>query len=301
MTETTLPLPGLSPVNGKALTARFDGGALSSDAGLLALREVERRLDVAGRLAACVADPRDPARTQHSVADILRFRMLMIAAGYEDGIDANALRADPVFKMALERLPGARDLCSQSTVSRMENLPDPRMLLRMGRAMVGLYCAAFAQVPKRITLDIDDTFDAVHGGQQLRLFNAHYDDYGFQPIVVLDEDGRFVTAVLRPAKRPSGREIRAFLRRLVRAIRSNWPNVQILVRADSHYACPEVLDWCEANSLDYILGLAPTRTLRRHIAGLEDSTAARFKAAPTAGKVRRFKEFHDAAQTWSRV
>ena len=107
MTETTLPLPGLSPVNGKALTARFDGGALSSDAGLLALREVERRLDVAGRLAACVEDPRDPARTQHSVADILRFRMLMIAAGYEDGIDANALRADPVFKMALERCPGA--------------------------------------------------------------------------------------------------------------------------------------------------------------------------------------------------
>ena len=121
---------------------------------------------------------------QHSVADILRFRMLMIAAGYEDGIDANALRADPVFKMALERLPGARDLCSQSTVSRMENLPDRRMLLRMGRAMVGLYCAAFAQVPRRITLDIDDTFDAVHGGQQLRLFNAHYDEYGFQPIVV---------------------------------------------------------------------------------------------------------------------
>ena len=106
MTETTPPLPGLSPVNGKAVTARFDGGSLSSDAGLLALREVERRLDVAGRLAACIDDPRDPARTLHSVADILRFRMMMIAAGYEDGIDANALRADPVFKMALERHAG---------------------------------------------------------------------------------------------------------------------------------------------------------------------------------------------------
>jgi hypothetical protein len=157
---------------------------------------------VAGRLAACIDDPRDPARTVHSVADILRFRMLMIAAGYEDGIDANALRADPVFKMALERLPGARDLCSQSTVSRLENLPDRRMLLRMGRAMVGLYCASFAQVPKRIVLDIDDTFDAVHGGQQLRLFNAHYDDYGFQPIVVFDGAGRFVP---RCCARRSGR------------------------------------------------------------------------------------------------
>jgi hypothetical protein len=93
--------------------------------------------------------------------------MLMIAAGYEDGIDANALRADPVFKMALERAPSARDLCSQSTVSRLETLPDRRMLLRMARAMVALYCASFAQVPKHITLDIDDTFDAIHGGQQL--------------------------------------------------------------------------------------------------------------------------------------
>ena len=137
--------------------------------------------------------------------------------------------------------------------------------------------------------------------QQLRLFNAHYDDYGFQPIVVFDGDGRFVTAVLRPAKRPKGVEIRAFLRRLVRAIRGNWPQVAILVRADSHYACPEVLDWCEANGLDYILGLAPTSTLKRHVGGLEASTSARFKADSTAGKVSRFKEFHDAAGSWSRV
>src|SRR5512147_916628 len=151
-----------------------------------------------------------------------------------------------------ERLPSERDLCSQSTISRLENLPDARTLLRLGRALVDLYCASFRQVPRRITLDIDDTFDAVHGGQQLRLFNAHYDDYGFQPIVIFDQDGRFVTAVLRPAKRPKGVEIRAFLRRLIRAIRSNWPNVEILVRADSHYACPEVLDWCEANGIDYV-------------------------------------------------
>jgi hypothetical protein len=165
MAEIKLPLPGLSAVNGKALSARFDGGALTSDAGLLALREVVLRLDVAGRLAAGIDDPRDPTRTVHSVADILRFRMLLIAAGYEDGIDANALRVDPAFKLALGRLPGERDLSSQSTISRLENLPDRRMLLRLARGMVGLYCASFAQVPKRITLDIDDTFDAVHGGE----------------------------------------------------------------------------------------------------------------------------------------
>jgi hypothetical protein len=225
----------------------------------------------------------------------------MIAAGYEDGNDASSLRSDPMFKMALDLSPSDRELCSQSTISRLENLPDARALLRMGRAMVDLYCESFKQVPKRITLDIDDTFDAVHGGQQLRLFNAHYDEYGFQPIVVFDGEGRFITAVLRPAKRPGGKEIRAFLRRLLRAIRANWPNTKILLRGDSHYCCPEVLDWCRANGLDYILGVAPTTTLRRHIEGLEASTKARFEAAPKDGKLRRFKEFYDGAKSWSRV
>ena len=204
MVDPTLPLPGLSPVAGKQIVARFDGGRLSSDGGLLVLREIERRLEVADRLAACIDDPRDPGSTVHTLADIIRFRLLMIAAGYEDGNDATGLRIDPLFKLALERLPSGRHLCSQSTISRLENLPDARTLLRLGRALVDVYCGSFRQVPRRIVLDIDDTFDAVHGGQQLRLFNAHYDEYGFQPIVVFDGEGRFVTALLRPAKRPKG-------------------------------------------------------------------------------------------------
>jgi hypothetical protein len=301
MFESTLPLPGLSPVGGKKLEVKFDGGALSSDGGLLVLRAVEQRLCVADRLAACVVDPRAPDQITHSLADIIRFRLLMIAAGYEDGNDACHLRSDPMFKMALDLSPSDRELCSQSTISRLENLPDTRALLRMGSALVDLYCESFRQIPKRITLDIDDTFDAVHGGQQLRLFNAHYDEYGFQPIVVFDGEGRFITAVLRPAKRPGGQEIRAVLRRLLRAIRANWPKTEILLRGDSHYCCPEVLDWCRANGLGYILGVAPTPTLRRHIEGIEASAKARFEVAPKDGKVRRFKEFYDGAASWSRV
>jgi hypothetical protein len=302
MNNLMLPLPGLSPVSGKTVVVNFDGGLLSSDGGILVLREVEQRLRVADRLAACIEDPRSPEQITHSLADIIRFRLLMISAGYEDGNDASNLRGDPMFKMALDLSPSDRELCSQSTISRLENLPDARTLLRMGRAMVDLYCESFRQVPKRITLDIDDTFDAVHGGQQLRLFNAHYDEYGFQPIVVFDGEGRFITTVLRPAKRPGGKEIRAFLRRLLRAIRANWPNTQILLRADSHYCCPEVLDRCRANGLGYILGVAPTTTLRRHVEGIEASTKTRFEAAPKEdGKLRRFKEFFDGAKSWSRV
>jgi len=301
MVDATPLLPGLSPVQGKAIVARFDGGRLSSEGGLLALREIERRLGVADRLAGCLTDPRAPERVEHRLAEIIRFRMLMIAGGYEDGNDADALRRDAMFKLALDRLPSDDELCSQSTISRLENLPDVRALLRLGRALIEQYCASFRQVPKRIILDVDDTFDRVHGAQQLRLFNAYHDDYGFQPIVVFDGEGRFVTALLRPGKRPGGHEIRAFLRRLVGAIRSSWPKVEILLRADSHYTAPEVLDWCRANRVDWVLGLAPNAALRRRVEALEKTTAERFRAAPARGKVRRFAQFYDAAGSWSQT
>jgi hypothetical protein len=293
-------LPGLSPVRGREIVARFDADHMSSDGGLLALREVEQRLGIARRLAGCIRDPRDPARVAHGLDEIIRFRMLMIAAGYEDGNDADALRDDPMFKLAMERLPDDPDLCSQSTISRAENLPDARALVRVGRALVDHYCQSFRQVPRRIVLDIDDTFDAVHGGQQLRLFNAHYDEYGFQPIVVFDGDGRMISAALRPASRPSGRQIVRWLRRLIAAVRANWPRVDIMLRADSHYCAPEVLRFCRAERLDYVIGVAPTSTLRKHITSLEESTVAR-AAGANGEKLRRFKEFYDGADSWDRV
>ena len=301
MNDPMLPLPGLSPVLGKAVVARFDGGQLCSDAGVLVLREIEQRLGLAERLAGCIDDARAQNQVVHSLADLIRFRTLMIASGYEDGNDATALRSDPAFKLAQGVLPSGPDLASQSTISRLENRPDVRSLLRMGRAYIDFYCASFTRVPKQVVLDFDDTFDAVHGGQQLRLFNAHYDEYGFQPMVVFDGEGRFVTAMLRPAKRPSGREIRAFLRRLLRAIRANWPATQILIRGDSHYCCPEVIDFCRANDLGFILGVTPSTTLRRHVETLEANAKARFKAGAKTAKVRRFKELYDGAASWSRV
>ena len=257
------------------------------------MREVEQRLRVADRIAACISDPRAPDQITHAPAEIIRFRLLMIAAGYEDGNDADTLRSDPMFKMALDLTPSGRELCSQSTISRLENLPDVRALLRMGRAMVDLYSEVVFQGSQATVLDVDDTFDAVHGDQQLRLFNAHYDQYGFQPIVVFDGGGRFITAVLRPAEQASGKEIKPFLRGLVRAIRARWPNTEILLRADSHYCGAEIIDWCRANGLDYILGVAPTTTLRRHVEGLEARVKASFEGAPTSGKIRRFMGFFD--------
>ena len=301
MNDPMLPLPGLSPVLGKPVLARFDGGQLSSDAGVLVLREIEQRLGISARLAASIDDPRAQNQIVHGLTGLIQFRMLMIASGYEDGNDATALRSDPAFKLAQGVLPSGPDLASQSTISRLENQPGVRSLARMGRALVDFYCASYARVPRRIVLDFDDTFDAVHGGQQLRLFNAHYDEYGFQPMVVFDGEGRFVTAMLRPAKRPSGVEIRTFLGRLLRAIRANWPATQILIRGDSHYCCPEVIDFCRANGLDFIFGVAPSSTLRRHVETLEANAKARFEAGAKTAKVRRFKEFYDGAASWSRT
>jgi hypothetical protein len=292
----------LSPVNGKPVLMSFDGADMSSDAGLTLLREVERRTGLADVLASCVVDPRDPCKVQHSFAEIIRFRMMMIAAGYEDGNDATDLRHDPSFKIALERHPetGAA-LCSQPTISRMENLPKTRDLIRMARGMVRFYCQSFVRAPGQIVLDIDDTFDAVHGHQQLRLFNSYYDEYGFQPIVVFDGDGRLVGAILRPARRPKGRESAAHLRRLIREIRKHWPRTDILLRADSHYCTPEVLDLCDQLGLRYIFGLARNSRLQEHIQALEASTAARYLRGTERQKVRRFKTFAYAAGSWSKV
>jgi hypothetical protein len=187
MTDGTGVLPGLPAVCGKPVHVAADGGRLASDAGVLLLAEVERHLGIAERLAACIEDPRDPAAVRHSIAEMIRFRALLIAAGYADANDCDALRHDPAFKMAVGRLPeSGGELCSQPTMSRLENLPGPMALKRMMAAMVDLFCDSFTQVPERIVLDIDDTEDTVHGGQQLALFNAHYDSHCFLPIHIYE-------------------------------------------------------------------------------------------------------------------
>ena len=281
MNNSMLPLPGLSSASGKPVVVKFDGGLLSSDGGVLALRvKSTERLRVADRLADCMIDPRAADQICAQLGERHPFSTA------DDPAPATRTATTPIRCAAIRCSrwpsifrPSIRVVLAVDNIAVGRNLPDVRALLRMGRAMVDLYCESFATVPKRITLDIDDTFDAAHGGQQLRLFNAHYDEYGFQPIVVFDGEGRFITAVLRPAKRPSGKEIKPFLRRLLRAIRAHWPDTEILLRADSHYCGPEVLDWCRASGLDYILGIAPTTTLRRHVEGLEASTKARFEGS----------------------
>ncbi len=165
MDRTIAYLPGLSPVENKELCARFDGGWLLSDGGVLLPRGIEKRLGLAARLAGCLTDARDPASTIHSYAVMIRARLFAIACGYADCDDLDVLRFDPAFKLACGRLAETgRDLMSQPTLSRLENAPSWRELARMGLSMIDLFCESFDRVPDRIVLDIDDPQGAVHGG-----------------------------------------------------------------------------------------------------------------------------------------
>ncbi len=299
MRENAPFLPGLSPVAGKPVHVDFDGGRLTSDGGVMLLAEIERRLGIADRLARCIEDPRAPARIEHGLAEMIRFRALMIAAGYEDGIDCDALRDDPAFKMAVGRLPeSGAPLCSQPTMSRLENLPTASACKRMMDAMVDLFCASFEEVPRRILLDIDDTLDRVHGGQQLALFNAHHDSRCFLPIHIYEATtGKPVAAILRPGKTPGGAEVALVLRHVVRAIRRRWPRVDIVIRGDSHYARPEAMDWLERNRVGYVFGLAGNRVLHGRVARLAEAVAVR-RAEEDGERVRDFADLTYAARSW---
>ena len=157
-----------------------------------------------------------------------------------------------------------RDLCSQPTISRWENAPTLRELIRLMGVMVDLYCASYTKPPAAVTLDIDDTVDVVHGHQQLSLFNAHYDERCFLPIHVYDTaTSRPVAVLLRPGKTPSGTEVRGHLRRLVRRIRRHWPQTRITIRGDGHYGRPEVMDVVRENGIDFIFGLPGNAVLDR--------------------------------------
>jgi hypothetical protein len=299
MLEDTLLPFSLPSVQRKKVTAAFDGGRLTADGGVMLLAAIETSMGIAARLAPLIADRRNPLRVSHGLADILRARMLAIACGYEDADDLDHLRRDPGFKLACGRLPDSgAELCSQPTVSRWENAPTLREVIRLTYAMVDIYCASYPAPPRAVTLDIDDTLDVVHGQQQLALFNGHYGERCFLPIHVYDTAAsRPVAMLLRPGTTPSGAEIRCHLRRLVRRIRRHWPHTRLTIRGDGHYGRPEVMAWCEANGIDYILGLPGNAVLDRLVEPAADDVRTR-RAEAQAPVVRRYAETPYGAKSW---
>lgn len=277
-TQIVLPFARLS---GKTLQADFQGGTLSSDGGVLFLRDIEAQAGVISRLTGALNDPRDSRYTDHSYEELLRQRIFQIACGYEDANDCTYLRHDPAIKAACGRLPITDDpLASQPSMSRFANTPRRSELYRMAQALFDTFVASYDQAPDHLLLDIDDTSDEVHGAQQQSLFNRYYDNYCYLPLHVYEgQSGKLITTILRPGCRPTGEEIVSILKRVVEAIRHEWPGVLILLRGAGHLSTPEVHEWCESQEPEsyYILGQGGNDVLKRKAFGILEQARSLYR------------------------
>jgi hypothetical protein len=290
----------LREVDRKKVLVDFSGGTLTSDAGLLLLKEVNAELGLTDGAASALCDDRDSRYTRHSVAELIRQRVFQIAAGYEDANDSDVLRNDPIMKMAADRLPiSGPPLASQPTISRFENAPTRTELYRMGAYIVDQFVASYDEAPELIVLDFDDTDNPVYGEQQLALFNRHYNKVCYEPLHVYEGlSGRLITAVLKP-KRSMGATTLMILKRIVRRLRSVWPQTLMVFRADCNFLAPEVIDWIdEQEQVMYVIGIRSNPVLRRRIQPLVKE-AKRLYERCGGRTIRRYHSIRYKAGSWS--
>ena len=297
--DTLLPFE-LPSVCRKKLTVDFNGGNQSSNGGLLLLREAERKLGVCVRLADAMPDRRDPDHIRHAMFEMVMARVSAIACGYEDANDLDRLRHDPLLKLTVGRCPeSGAALASQSTMSRLENAPRKTEAARLCAALIDQFGTTVK--PGRLEiLDIDDTFCAAHGGQQLAFWNAHHDERGFAPMHIYHvASGTPVVAILRPARTPKGTEVRTVIKHVTKRLRKHWPNTRIVWRGDSHYGRVEEMERAESDGTDYIFGLAGNPALDALVAETADNL--RFHhARGHQRKLRTYASFFYQAGSWDR-
>lgn len=264
MKEYTKQMLLFTEIFGKRVEVDFDGGEMASDAGILFLRETENRVGILNRLANVIHDRRHPSYVKHEIHQLLTQRVNQIALGYEDANDCDSLRTDPILKLSCNELPlSGMSLASQSTMSRFENSCSRTTLYRMSQAFLEAFIDSYVEPPEGIILDFDDTVDPTHGAQQMSLFNSYHNTTCYMPLHVYEgQSGKLITTILRSGKRPSGKEIVSYLKRIVKMIRSAWPHVGIIFRGDSHYSTPEVHDCCKENNIIFVLGQTAHNTLK---------------------------------------
>ncbi|MGN8200228.1 IS1380 family transposase, partial [Salinisphaera sp. RV14] len=276
MSDSNVPPLRFNPIDGLTVRGDFDGGALSSDVGPLLLRSVDEQIGLTERLAAAISDRRHSSYIRHEVADLLAQRIYQVASAYEDGNDADTLRLDPMFQMGVGRVPLDADsvLASGATFSRLENTVSAQDIYRMAAAFVDQFIAGYAEPPDAIVLDMDHTDDATHGQQAFRFYNHHYGGYCYLPLLLFEGlSGRFITAALRPGKRPTGAENAMIIGRVLRRLRQAWPDTHILLRGDSHFANPELMALTVDDPLtDFLFGLGGNAKLNRRAAPILERT-----------------------------
>lgn len=290
----------LSSLEDKAVLIDFDGGRLSSDGGLILLGDPDDQIGLTRELAAVLRDPRDPRRVTFTLHDLLKQRLLQIAAGYEDANDATTLRHDPIFKLLLGRLPKSGvPLASQPTLSRFENRLSRTDLYRLARVLVDQFIASCERPPKLIVLDFDDTEDPAHGQQEQVRYDGYYGGYCFLPLHVYEGlSGRLITTIFK-AKRFSAAQLLAVLKRLVKHLRHAWPETLIVFRGDSHFAYPEVMEWIEGQApLHDVTGLTRNAVLTKWAHEVVEQAQRAYERDGV--KVTRFHTTRYQAGTWSR-
>jgi Transposase DDE domain group 1 len=299
-----------APVEGRAVVAAFDGGAITSDAGALLLGATDRAIGLIERFAACFRDARRRELIEHRVTTLVGQRVFGIALGYEDLNDHDELRHDPVMAILAGKLAARRQGCApaagKSTLNRLElSRPQPTRYHKISHEpeaiealLVDLFLEAHGRPPKRIILDLDATDDPLHGHQEGRFFHGYYDCYCYLPLYVFCGD-QLVAAKLRPSNIDASAGAVEEVERIVAQVRRHWPKVHILLRADSGFAREALMAWCEAQGVDYLFGLARNARLVAAIAAELEEAAEESRRSGAAA--RRFKDFAwTTRNSWSR-
>lgn len=308
-TECSEPRYLFQPLGRREVVARFDGGSITSDGGVLLLREVEARTGIVAGFAACFRDLRDPARIEHSVSELVTQRVFGLALGYEDLVDHDDLRRDPLLAVAVGRADAERPLAGKSTLNRLElTRGDATAADRyqkivieqaaVDRLLVDVFIAAHATPPQQIVLDLDATDDPLHGQQEGRFFHGYYGCYCYLPLYIFCGE-HLLCARLRKADIDGAAGSLDELARIVAQIRAAWPQTAIVIRADSGFCREEIMAWCESHDVDYVLGIARNPRLEAEV--VAELELARVEQLLRGTAVRRFKELRYRTLTsWSR-
>jgi len=310
-TECNQFVLGFHPLKQREVRAQFDGGAITSDGGGLLLREVEKRTGILRQFAACFTDYRNPDLLEHPVQELVAQRVYGLALGYEDLNDHEELRKDPLLAVLVEKSnPGQEALAGKSTLNRLELTSETasakerykKIALDHGavdRLLVEVFLEAHREAPKEIILDLDATDDPLHGEQEGRFFHGYYGHYCYLPLYIFC--GEFLLcARLRSSNIDASAGSVEELQRIVQQIRCAWPQVRIVVRGDSGFCREELMAWCEAEGVDYLLGLAKNARLKAEIE--KEMGEAKAQYQQTARAARLFKEFvYQTRESWSRA
>ena len=291
----------LFPIVDKPVELSFTGEQISSDGGLLLLREVENQIGLIDRISSCITDIRDQRYTDHSIKEMVLQRVFQIAAGYEDCNDCNDLRNDMVFKMCAGRLPrSGSELASQPTMSRFENSVSYKDLYRIGEIIFDNFVKSYSDEPPLIIFDCDDTNNNIYGQQELSLFNQYYHGYCYMPLHIYEGlSGKLITTILKPGRRSKQNNIASLLKKIIARIREEWPNTLVIVRGDGHFASADFMDWCEEEyNTGFITGLSGNSKLHQ-LAGATIKSAER-EFRQYGKPVKRYHSFWYQAGSWAK-